>query len=116
MWAVVLGVVLAVLAGALAFGALGRFKRSRTPAEPWKPSRALVVQGPYRFTRNPMYLGMALLYAALAFGFGWLWALAVLVVVLVVIDRAVIAREERYLERRFGADYLQYKEQVRRWL
>ncbi len=80
------------------------------------PSSALVTSGPYRFTRNPMYLGMASLYAGIALAFGLLWSLALLLVVLVVIDRGVIAREERYLERRFGDEYRLYKQQVRRWL
>ncbi len=84
--------------------------------DPWRASSALVTSGPYRFTRNPMYLGMASLYAGIALAFGLLWSLALLLAVLVVIDRGVIAREERYLERRFGDEYRIYKQQVRRWL
>lgn len=116
VWALVAAVVGIVLAVLLDGGAMRRFLRSRTAMEPWKPSSALVTTGPYRFTRNPMYLGMAVLYLGIALTFGWLWAVALLPVVLVVIDRAVIAREERYLTRRFGESYLQYREQVRRWL
>jgi protein-S-isoprenylcysteine O-methyltransferase Ste14 len=92
------------------------FGRARTPAIPFKPTTALVTDGPYRVTRNPMYLGMAALYAGVAFAFGLLWAFALLPVVLVVIDRVVIAREEPYLERLFGEQYLAYKRRVRRWI
>lgn len=113
--------VLAGVLGAAAFlllagGAQRRFSRAGTPAIPFQPSTALVVSGPYRFTRNPMYLGMAVLHLGLALAFGLLWALALLPVVVLVIDRLVIAREEPYLERRFGAEYVAFKSRVRRWM
>ena len=97
-------------------GATRNFLRAGTRMEPWKPSSVLVTTGPYRFTRNPMYVGMACLYLGASLAFGYLWSAALLPVVLLVIDRAVIAREERYLTRRFGEPYLKYREQVRRWL
>lgn len=108
--------VAVVIAALLDGGAMRRFLREHTAMEPWRPSSALVTTGPYRFTRNPMYLGMACLYAGIAFAFGMLWSLGLLPFVLVVIDRAVIAREERYLERRFGDAYRTYRGQVRRWI
>ena len=116
VWALVAAVGGIVLAFLLAGDAARRFAMSKTPPEPWKPSNALVTSGPYRFTRNPMYIGMALLYLGIALTFGWLWAVALLPVVLLIIDRAVIAREERYLTRRFGESYLSYRERVRRWI
>lgn len=97
-------------------GALRNFLRVGTAAEPWKPSSKLVTTGPYRFTRNPMYLGMACLYVGASLAFGYLWSAALLPVVLFIVDRQVIAREERYLERRFGKAYRDYKRDVRRWL
>lgn len=105
-------------AGALYFdfGAMGRFSRAGTNAIPFKPTTALVTGGPYRITRNPMYVGMALAYIAIAVGFSVMWALALLPVVLLAIDRLVIAKEEPYLERLFGEPYLEYKRRVRRWL
>lgn len=96
--------------------AMTAFRRERTTPMPWRPASALVTSGPYRITRNPMYVGMAALFAGLAFAFGTLLALLVLPLVLVLIDRVVIAREEPYLERRFGAEYVAYKRRVRRWL
>ncbi len=93
-----------------------RFIRNKTAMIPWKPASALVTDGPYRFTRNPMYLGMVFLYSGLAFSFGLLWAFVFLPVVILLIDRTVIAREEPYLERLFGEGYLNYKARVRRWI
>ena len=95
---------------------LGLFQRFRTRPEPWQPSSALVTSGVYRFSRNPMYLGMAVTSAGMALYFESLAAALLLVVVVVIIDRLVIAREERYLARRFGADYEAYQSEVRRWL
>jgi len=75
-----------------------------------------VVQGPYRFTRNPMYVGLAALYAGVTLLVNSLWPLLLLPVVLVVIRWRVIAREEAYLERKFGDVYRTYTTRVRRWL
>lgn len=96
--------------------AMARFRRAGTSPLPMRPSSALVSTGAYRLTRNPMYLGMTCLYAGLAVATGVILALALLPVVLLVVDRYVIAREERYLERKFGQPYLDYKRSVRRWL
>jgi protein-S-isoprenylcysteine O-methyltransferase Ste14 len=106
--------VLAGLALLLAFERA--FKAKDTAVEPWKPSTAVVTSGPYRFTRNPGYLGMALVYTGIALLADAWWPLAVLPLVLLVIDRGVIAREERYLERLFGQEYTDYRASVRRWL
>ena len=92
------------------------FNRSGTAVEPWKPTTAIVTSGPYGFTRNPAYLGMALVYVGIAFLAGAPWALVPLPLVLLVINNGVILREERYLERKFGNEYLDYKGRVRRWI
>lgn len=92
------------------------FRRARTPIDPYTPSKAIVTDGPHRLTRNPAYLGMALTYAGIAIVSNSLWALVPLPVVLAVIDRGVIAREERYLERKFGTPYVNYKRRVGRWV
>lgn len=92
------------------------FNRSGTAVEPWKPTTAIVTSGPYGFTRNPAYLGMALVYVGIAFLAGAPWALVPLPLVLLVINNGVILREERYLERKFGSEYLDYKGRVRRWI
>lgn len=112
----VLGGVLFV--AGLAFGASFNtaFARKGTAVEPWKPTTAIVTGGPFRLTRNPAYLAMALMYFGIALLGDALWALVPLPIVLAVIDRAVIAREERYLERKFGDEYVGYKRGVRRWV
>jgi protein-S-isoprenylcysteine O-methyltransferase Ste14 len=112
----VLGAAGLGLSVALAAPSLGLFVRARTSPIPVKPATALVTSGPYRFTRNPMYLGMAFAYAGLALWSGVFSALLILPLVVVVVDRYVIPREERYLERAFGDHYRQYKVHVRRWL
>lgn len=113
--------VLAAIAGGAGFWVLGgralaSFAKVGTSPNPFEPASALATDGPYRFTRNPMYVGMAVFYVGLALAIGILWALALFPIVLLTIDRAVIAREERYLEARFGDPYRTYKQQVRRWL
>ncbi|MGH2923048.1 MAG: methyltransferase family protein [Solirubrobacterales bacterium] len=97
-------------------GAMGRFRRAGTAMIPFTPTTALVTDGPYRITRNPMYVGMASLYVAVAVAFGLIWALVLLPLVLLAVDRLVIAKEEPYLERLFGEPYLDYKRRVRPWL
>jgi len=92
------------------------FDRAETAVEPWKPTTAIVTSGPYRFTRNPGYLGMALTYVGIAVMSAALWPFATLLPTLLVIDRLVIAREERYLARKFGDEYLAYKASARRWV
>lgn len=96
--------------------AVGLFHTLGTRPEPWKPTTALATDGLYRLTRNPMYLGFALIHIGLALALNSLWALAMLMPCLMVVDRAVIAREERYLAARFGAEYDTYRKRVRRWL
>lgn len=96
--------------------AMLRFRRAGTSMVPMNPTTALVTSGPYGLTRNPMYLGMAFLYFALAFAFGVMWALLFLPVVVVIVDRFAIAREEPYLERKFGQAYRDYSAHVRRWV
>ena len=80
------------------------------------PSAALVVSGPYRFSRNPMYLGLTLLYAGVAVMFAVVWALLFVIPLILYTQVRVIIPEERYLQRAFGDDYRAYCSQVRRWL
>ena len=100
----------------LFLSAITRFRRAGTSIIPNKPVSAFVVSGPYRFTRNPMYVNLVALYLAAALIVNSWWAVLLLPVVLIVIDRAVIAREERYLRERFPAEYPAYCSRVRRWL
>jgi protein-S-isoprenylcysteine O-methyltransferase Ste14 len=108
--------LLLVLLGFIALPAVLAFRRARTHPEPWKPTKALVTVGPYRYSRNPMYLGFTLCYAGLAIWQNSVWPLIALPAVLMVVQVGVIQREERYLAGLFGDAYLAYRARVRRWL
>lgn len=105
-------------AGALAFAgwAMITFWRARTAIIPHRPASRLVRHGPYRFTRNPMYVALASLYIGLALIFNVAWPIVMLPLVLVLLWRFVIAREERYLLSAFGEEYATFQREVRRWL
>lgn len=106
-----------ILAGAALIAAgLGWFWREGTRAEPWAPASALVTRGIYRWTRNPMYLGISLLYGGLSLLFWSPIAGALLIPLLAIMSFIIIPREEAYLERRFGEEYAAYKREARRWL
>ena len=101
---------------ALSGAVMYHFGKAGTPVTPWKEARRLVVSGPYRFSRNPDYIGQALLAGGLALLLGIPWALPALLPALLIVRYGVIAREERYLGRRFGEEYRQYCARGRRWL
>ncbi len=110
------GAFLAGGAMVLMWFALREFARVGTPVEPYHPTTALVTGGPYRVSRNPIYAGMGLLYAGVAIAANSLWALLLLVPVLAIIRYGVVAREERYLEEKFGERHRRYMASVRRWI
>lgn len=92
------------------------FRREHTSMVPVRPTNALVIRGPYHSTRNPMYLGLLCIYIGAALWFGTAWALALTPLVVVAVHFLAIAKEERYLEQRFGDAYRQYRTEVRRWI
>lgn len=96
--------------------AMAGFRRAGTSMIPFNPTTALVTSGAYRFSRNPMYLGMAAFYVGIAVAAGLIWALFLLPLVILAIDRLVIAREEPYLQRKFGEAYTDYRSRVGRWI
>ncbi len=100
----------------LVWSASKAFSRSGTALVPNEPTTKIVRDGPYAFSRNPIYLAFALIYLGFAFAFSSIWAMGLLIPVLIFIDRDQIAREEKYLERKFGEEYVRYKSKVRRWL
>jgi protein-S-isoprenylcysteine O-methyltransferase Ste14 len=110
-----LGTLLFLAGTATGLAATSRFRRAGTDVKPWRASTEIVESGPFRWTRNPMYLGMALIYAGLAIALDGPIALILLPVLIVIIQTQVITREERYLEGKFGKPYLDYKARVRRW-
>ena len=115
-WGAFIGISLVVIGFMIEGEATMRFRRANTAVQPWKPSSSLVTEGIYGLSRNPIYVGMAAIYAGLALTFDAPLALALLIPCLFVIDRGVIAREEPYLEARFDQAYRDYRARVRRWL
>jgi protein-S-isoprenylcysteine O-methyltransferase Ste14 len=112
----ILGVVVLCAGGWLMFMTASIFQRAGTPLNPHEATTALTFDGPYRFTRNPMYLGMTLALAGLAMIGNALWPLLAAIPAVWWIQTQVIEKEERYLEAKFGAPYLDFKKRVRRWL
>ena len=110
------GVLLFAAGFALLIWAFVSFRKAGTNVQTSEPSTTIVERGPYAFSRNPIYSGMFLALAGLAVGFDSLWVLAMLVPFYLVIRYGVVAREEAYLERKFGEPYRQYRARVRRWL
>lgn len=112
----VCGVLLLLFSGWLAIAGERAFKQAGTNVDPRQPSTAIVTDGPYRFTRNPMYLGMVVLQFGLALTFSLDWALIGGVIVWTCLNFLVVPYEEEYLKERFGAPYIAYLSRVRRWL
>jgi len=107
-----------MILGGFAVGLLGLREMSRvgTNVDPYKPATAVVTGGPYRFTRNPIYVGFILMYLGISALANALLPILLLPAVQQLMRRGVIEREERYLERKFGEEYRRYKESVRRWI
>jgi protein-S-isoprenylcysteine O-methyltransferase Ste14 len=101
---------------ALGFPALRGMLRARTSPNPHRPSTSLVHDATYRFTRNPMYLGMLISYAGLSIFFQNPWFLLFLPFLIWMFTSWVVLPEEKYLEEKFGGEYLDFKSRVRRWI
>jgi protein-S-isoprenylcysteine O-methyltransferase Ste14 len=108
----------ALFAGGVALmaSAMRRFRAAGTNVETWRPSEAIVTRGVYARTRNPIYLAMLAIYTGIALGVDSAWLLGLSVPLALVLRYGVVAREERYLEAKFGEPYRAYRERVRRWL
>ena len=107
-----------LLACGLGVGFLGdrEMRRAETNTNPYKPATSVVTGGPFRFTRNPLYLSMTLIYGGISALANALPAALLLPVILRLMQRGVIEREERYLESKFGDEYIEYKGKVPRWI
>jgi protein-S-isoprenylcysteine O-methyltransferase Ste14 len=112
----VAGALLAAASLAFVVGGFVSLRRAGTSPRPDRPTTALAVGGVYRFTRNPLYLSLTLLHAGVSLFANALWPLLFLLPAVLVICYVVIAREERYLAGKFGAEYEAYRRSVRRWL
>ena len=114
--AVILALLLTLPTIMLAVAAFKLFRKTGQEPDPWQPTPEIITDGVYRYTRNPMYLGMTMMQAAIGIGFMNVWILLLIPLSCTIIYFAVIRFEEAYLERKFGDVYLKYKASVRRWL
>ena len=110
------GIAVIALGGVIIAFTLPQFRGTRTNFSPFKPTTALFTGGPVRFSRNPAYLSLSLLYTGIGITADNIWMLGLLVPTLIVMHYGVISREERSLQSKFGEKYLRYKASVRRWL
>jgi protein-S-isoprenylcysteine O-methyltransferase Ste14 len=110
------GLLLAVLAaGIIAWGTFSLLSAG-TNVNPTLPTTSIVTSGPYQFSRNPLYVGLTLLFLGLTLTMNTWWGILVLIPLVLVMHNAVVLREERYLEEKFGESYRQYRSKVRRYL
>ena len=113
LWA---ALALSIVGVAIVVLAARTLRAAGTNVDPLLPTTAIVTAGPYRFSRNPIYVGLTLLYLGLALTFNTWWAVIVLVPILAIMHLGVVRREERYLEQKFGEPYRQFCSRVRRYL
>lgn len=111
-----IGWIVALAGLAISLSGIATFQRAGTTMFPFAPASRLVARGPYRFTRNPMYLGAVVSYVGVAMGMNVGWPLVLLPVVVWCVYYFVIREEEKYLSATFGADYDEYRTRVRRWI
>jgi len=111
-----LGAATTTVAIALFLAAVRSFRRAGTPIPGNRPTTAVVCTGPYRYSRNPIYLSFCLLQLGIALWVNDIWLLVTLIAAVLLMSLVVIPREEAFLEARFPSEYLPYKGSVRRWL
>lgn len=112
----VIGLLVIAVSVVIAVWARRQFVKGGTSLRVEVPSEAILTTGPFRFSRNPLYVSLALLQIGIGIAADMAWIIVLVIPVLAVIRYGVIAREERYLERKFGEEYLRYKNSVRRWV
>jgi protein-S-isoprenylcysteine O-methyltransferase Ste14 len=110
------GLALVVFAVAIAMWGRRTMHAAGTNISPLRPATAFVTTGPFRFSRNPLYVALTLLYLGLTLAFNTWWGIVILAPLLVVLHYGVVLREERYLEQKFGETYQEYRSSVRRYL
>ena len=115
-YAYLLGVILTIVGLGIIFVAWRQMQKAKTNIEPWKPTTAIIDNGVYGTSRNPIYLAMIFIYLGASYLFNSVWFLPFLPIAVLIIHFGVILREEKYLEGKFGEDYLDYKKRARRWI
>ena len=110
------GGILALSGIALGLWGVRALHRAGTAVRPDRPVTALVTNGPYQYTRNPLYIGLTTIYFSIALSTGVMWLLVTLIPVLAMVNWKIVRREEQFLEGKFGETYRVYKARVRRWV
>ena len=110
------GLILAFVGTLLMIASVNIFKKFGEEPDPRESTHNIVTAGPFKYSRNPMYLAFTIIYVGITVAVNTWWLLIFLPLVLVTMHFGVILREEAYLEQKFGKDYLEYKKNVRRWL
>lgn len=110
------GIVIAIAGVALLIGAARTFVKNKNPVNPSGSTQLIISAGIYKYTRNPMYLGVTLFYTGISMLLNAWFSFVLLIPVLIVVQKGIIEREEKYLTRKFGNEYLNYKSKVRRWI
>ncbi len=113
---ITLGIFCAIPSAILLLMSHVEFRNAKTSMLPRSKSRVLIVNGPFKFTRNPIYAGLSLLYAGISLGTSSFWLLIFLPIIIIALHYFVILPEEHYLESRFSEEYRAYKNRVRRWV
>jgi protein-S-isoprenylcysteine O-methyltransferase Ste14 len=116
IWGHIIGIVLVVVSVPIMPPVLIRFKREKTTFDVRKNSTTLIIDGPYKYSRNPTYISLTLFYLGLGIFFNNVWVLVFVFPILLIMNFWVVQSEERHLEEVFSDEYLLYKSQVRRWL
>ncbi len=111
-----IGILLVICGIAVVSLAIIYFRHAKTNIEPWKPTTQIISTGIYGYSRNPIYLALCLIHIGIAVFLNSLWILVSFIVTAILLYHFAINKEERYLEAKFGEDYIQYKNKVRRWL
>ena len=111
-----LGAVIILVSIPIVISAVRALVRARTTLDARKPTTSIVTDGAFRYSRNPTYVSLTLLYVGLAFVVGSLWVLLMVVPAVAITHWGVVLREERYLESKFGEEYRRYAQRVRRWI
>ncbi len=114
-WAVFGGPILVAASFGVFLWAANTMHRGGASIPTGEPTNSLVVSGPYRFSRNPIYLGMVCLLLGIGIWANSLWFIGLAAITIVLLNWGVISREEHYLERKIGAEYSAYKGRTRRW-
>ena len=112
----ILGAAIIAASALLVFTVFRAFSQAKTSIDPYKPTTAIISTGPFGRSRNPAYIALTLLFIGCAVAVDGLWLLAMVIPAIVTIHYFVVLREEAYLERKFGSEYLDYKAAVRRWI